>query len=137
MLASRFTQCSIFRRCLLLIRLTVPIMGQGAGIAAVRNDKSRRPNWEVEMQAKKGSRLLSRRYAFATMAGGGSLMAAPAIVRAPTPLAGTIVQQRGLVYLPPDMMVTRRGLPPEGTQLRLRQDEATPRAFSGAAAVTD
>jgi hypothetical protein len=40
------------------------------------------------------------------MAGGVSLVAAPAIVAAQTPLKVSFVQQRGLLYLPVDMMVT-------------------------------
>ena len=89
------------------------------------------------MPAKKGSRLLSRRHAFATMAGGVSLMAAPAIVRAQTPLAVTIVQQRGLMYLPVDMMVTGGVLQQEATKLGLGKVEASARALSGPAAITD
>ncbi|MGA8902921.1 hypothetical protein [Bradyrhizobium sp.] len=49
---------------------------------------------------------MSRRSAFTTMAGGVSLVAAPAIVAAQTPLKVSFVQQRGLLYLPVDMMVT-------------------------------
>jgi sulfonate transport system substrate-binding protein len=89
------------------------------------------------MPAKTASRLLSRRHAFATMAGGVSLMAAPAIVRAQTPLAVTIVQQRGLMYLPVDMMVTGGVLQQEATKLGLGKVEATARALSGPAAITD
>ena len=40
------------------------------------------------------------------MAGGASFMAAPAIAGAQTPLKVSFVQQRGLLYLPVDMMVT-------------------------------
>lgn len=40
------------------------------------------------------------------MAGGVSLVAAPAIVAVQTPLKVSFVQQRGLLYLPVDMMVT-------------------------------
>ena len=58
------------------------------------------------MPQSKGDRLLSRRAAVATLAGGASLLGAPAIVAAQTPLPVTIVQQRGLMYLPVDMMVT-------------------------------
>jgi hypothetical protein len=38
------------------------------------------------------------------MAGGASFMAAPAIVAAQTPLKVSFVQQRGLLYLPVDMI---------------------------------
>jgi sulfonate transport system substrate-binding protein len=89
------------------------------------------------MPAKTASRLLSRRHAIATMAGGVSLMAAPAIVRAQTPLAVTIVQQRGLMYLPVDMMVSGGVLQQEATKLGLGKVEASARALSGPAAITD
>jgi hypothetical protein len=58
------------------------------------------------MPAKKRDRLMSRRHAIATMAGGASFIAAPAIVGAQTPLKISFVQQRSLLYLPVDMMVT-------------------------------
>ena len=58
------------------------------------------------MRESRGDRRLSRRNALATMAGGVSLVAAPAIVAAQTPLTVSFVQQRGLLYLPVDMMVT-------------------------------
>ena len=89
------------------------------------------------MPQSKGDRLLSRRRAVATMAGGISLMAAPAIVAAQTPLAVIIVQQRGLMYLPVDMMVTGGVLQQEATKLGLGKVEATARALSGPAAITD
>ena len=89
------------------------------------------------MPQSKGDRLLSRRRAVATMAGGVSLMAAPAIVAAQTPLAVTIVQQRGLMYLPVDMMVTGGVLQQEAAKLGLGKVEATARALSGPAAITD
>ena len=38
------------------------------------------------MRKRRGGRLLSRRSAVATMAGGASLLAAPTIIRAQTPL---------------------------------------------------
>jgi NitT/TauT family transport system substrate-binding protein len=89
------------------------------------------------MPQSKGDRLLSRRRAVATMAGGISLMAAPAIVAAQTPLAVTIVQQRGLMYLPVDMMVTGGVLQQEATKLGLGKVEAIARALSGPAGITD
>ena len=89
------------------------------------------------MPQSKGDRLLSRRRAVATMAGGISLMAVPAIVAAQTPLAVTIVQQRGLMYLPVDMMVTGGVLQQEATKLGLGKVEATARALSGPSAITD
>jgi sulfonate transport system substrate-binding protein len=89
------------------------------------------------MPQSKGDRLLSRRRAVATMAGGIGLMAAPAIVAAQTPLAVIIVQQRGLMYLPVDMMVTGGVLQQEATKLGLGKVEATARALSGPSAITD
>ena len=89
------------------------------------------------MPENMGDRLLSRRAAVTTLAGGASLLAAPAIVRAETPLAVTIVQQRGLMYLPVDMMVTGGVLQQEATKLGLGKVEATARALSGPAAITD
>src|SRR3977135_3730436 len=89
------------------------------------------------MPAKKGQRLLSRRHAFATMAGGARLMSAPGIATAQTPLAVSFVQQRGLLYLPVDMMVTGGVLQQEATKLGLGKIEATARTLSGPAAITD
>jgi NitT/TauT family transport system substrate-binding protein len=89
------------------------------------------------MPENMGDRLLSRRAAVATLAGGASLLAAPAIVAAQTPLAVSIVQQRGLMYLPVDMMVTGGVLQQEATKLGLGKVEATARALSGPAAITD
>jgi NitT/TauT family transport system substrate-binding protein len=87
--------------------------------------------------AEKGDRLLSRRHAFATMAGGVSFIVAPAIVAAQTPLTVSFVQQRGLLYLPVDMMVTGGVLQQEATRLGLGKVEATARTLSGPAPVTD
>ena len=89
------------------------------------------------MPENMGDRLLSRRAAVTTLAGGASLLAEPAIVAAETPLAVTIVQQRGLMYLPVDMMVTGGVLQQEATKLGLGKVEATARALSGPAAITD
>ena len=89
------------------------------------------------MPAKQGNRLLSRRHAFATMAGGASLAAAPAFVAAQAPLTVNFVQQRGLLYLPIDMMVTGGVLQQEATRLGLGKVEATARTLSGPAPVID
>src|SRR5579871_1520478 len=86
---------------------------------------------------RQGGRRLSRRHAIVTIAGGVGLVAAPAIVRAQTPLSVTIVQQRGLMYLPVDMMVTGGVLQEEATKLGLGKVEATARALSGPAPITD
>jgi len=89
------------------------------------------------MPAKKRDRLMSRRHAIATMAGGASLIAAPAIVGAQTPLKVSFVQQRGLLYLPVDMMVTGGVLQQEATKLGLGKVEATAQTLSGPAAIID
>jgi NitT/TauT family transport system substrate-binding protein len=89
------------------------------------------------MPANKGERRISRRHAIAAMAGGASLMASPAIVRAQTPLTVSFVQQRGLLYLPVDMMVSGGVLQQEATKLGLGKVEATARTLSGPAAITD
>ena len=85
----------------------------------------------------KGDRRLNRRHAIVTMVGGVSFVAAPAIVRAQAPLTVSFVQQRGLMYLPVDMMVTGGVLQQEATKLGLGKVEATARALSGPAAITD
>ena len=89
------------------------------------------------MLESKGDRRLSRRRAIAAMAGGVSLVSAPAIVAAETPLSVSLVQQRGLLYLPVDMMVTGGVLQQEATKLGLGKVEASARTLSGPAAVTD
>jgi NitT/TauT family transport system substrate-binding protein len=89
------------------------------------------------MPTKTGDRLVSRRHAIATMAGGASFMAAPAIVAAQTPLKVSFVQQRGLLYLPIDMMVTGGVLQQEATRLGLGKVEATATTLSGPAPVID
>jgi NitT/TauT family transport system substrate-binding protein len=89
------------------------------------------------MPAKKGDRHISRRRAIATMAGGVSVIAAPAIVAAQTPLTVSFVQQRGLLYLPVDMMVTGGVLQEEATKLGLGKVEASARTLSGPAPVID
>jgi NitT/TauT family transport system substrate-binding protein len=89
------------------------------------------------MPESRGDRLLTRRRAVAAMAGGASLVASPAIVGAQTPLTVSFVQQRGLLYLPVDMMVTGGILQQEATKLGLGKVEASARTLSGPAAVTD
>jgi NitT/TauT family transport system substrate-binding protein len=89
------------------------------------------------MPANKGDRHVSRRQAIATMAGGIGVVAAPAIVAAQTPLTVSFVQQRGLLYLPVDMMVTGGILQQEATKLGLGKVEASARTLSGPAPVID
>jgi len=81
--------------------------------------------------------LVSRRQAVTTMAGGISLLAAPAIVRAQAPLKVTFVQQRGLLYTPVDIMVTGGVLQQEATKLGLGKVETTATALSGPGPVLD
>jgi NitT/TauT family transport system substrate-binding protein len=82
-------------------------------------------------------RPISRRQAVATVAGGVSLLAAPAIVRAQAPLKVTFVQQRGLLYTPVDIMVTGGVLQQEATKLGLGKIETTATALSGPGPVLD
>lgn len=80
---------------------------------------------------------LNRRQALATVAGGASLLAAPAIVRAAEPLKVHFVQQRGLLYLPVDMMVSGGVLQREADKLGLGKIEASATALSGPGPVID
>src|SRR5215467_2076309 len=79
----------------------------------------------------------SRREAVATLAGGATLLAAPAIVRAQEPLQVRFVQQRGLLYLPVDEMVTGGILQQEATKLGLGKVNATATTLSGPGPVID
>jgi NitT/TauT family transport system substrate-binding protein len=79
----------------------------------------------------------SRREAVAALAGGATLLAAPAIVRAQTPLQVKFAQQRGLLYLPIDEMVTGGILQQEATKLGLGKVEATAATLSGPGPVVD
>jgi len=89
------------------------------------------------MPAKTRDRPISRRHAIATLAGGVSCMAAPAIVAAQTALQVRFVQQRGLLYLPVDMMVSGGVLQQEATKLGLGKVDATATTLSGPAPVID
>src|ERR1700761_1055212 len=89
------------------------------------------------MPVNRRDRLISRRHAIATMAGGASLIAAPAIVGAQTPLKVSFVQQRGLLYLPVDMMVSGGVLQKEATRLGLGTVDATATTLSGPGPVVD
>ena len=80
---------------------------------------------------------VTRRQAFATVAIGVGLMAKPAILRAQTPLTVNFVQQRGLLYLPVDEMVSGGILQQEATKLGLGKVEATVSTLSGPAPVMD
>jgi NitT/TauT family transport system substrate-binding protein len=65
------------------------------------------------------------------------LLAAPSIACAQAPLTVKFVQQRGLLYLPIDEMVTGGILQQEATKLGLGKVEATAQTLSGPAPVTD
>ena len=82
-------------------------------------------------------RHVSRRAAMATIAGGVSALASPAIVRAQTPLSVTFVQQRGLLYLPVDMMVSGGVLQKEADKLGLGKIDASVTTLSGPGPVID
>src|SRR6185503_12305356 len=82
-------------------------------------------------------KLINRRQAVATMAGGIGLIAAPAIVRAQAPLTVKFVQQRGLLYLPVDEMVTGGILQKEAEKLGLGKVAATAQTLSGPGPVLD
>ncbi len=89
------------------------------------------------MPGRKTIRPVTRRQAIATVAGGMGLLAAPSIVGAQAPLTVKFVQQRGLLYLPIDEMVTGGILQQEATKLGLGKVEATAQTLSGPAPVTD
>ena len=89
------------------------------------------------MPGRKTIRPVTRRQAIATVAGGMGLLAAPSIVGAQAPLMVKFVQQRGLLYLPIDEMVTGGILQQEATKLGLGKVEATAQTLSGPAPVID
>jgi len=94
-------------------------------------------NREGTMPGRKTIRPVTRRQAIATVAGGMGLLAAPSIVGAQAPLMVKFVQQRGLLYLPIDEMVTGGILQQEATKLGLGKVEATAQTLSGPAPVID
>lgn len=71
------------------------------------------------------------------LVGGMGLLAAPTVGRAQAPIKVTFVQQRGLLYLPVDLMVTGGILQQEATKLGLGKIEATATALSGPGPVLD
>jgi NitT/TauT family transport system substrate-binding protein len=86
---------------------------------------------------KKTIQPVTRRQAIATVAGGVSLLATPSVLRAQTPLTVKFVQQRGLLYLPVDMMVSGEILQKEATKMGLGTIDATVTTLSGPGPVTD
>jgi NitT/TauT family transport system substrate-binding protein len=89
------------------------------------------------MAGKETRGLVNRRQAFGTVAGGVSLLAAPSVVRGAEPLKVTFAQQRGLLYLPVDEMVSGGILQKEADKLGLGKVEATATALSGPGPVLD
>jgi NitT/TauT family transport system substrate-binding protein len=83
------------------------------------------------------SKLINRRDAVVAMTAGAGLLAAPAIVRAQAPLQVKFAQQRGLLYLPVDEMVTGGILQQEATKLGLGKVDATAATLSGPGPVVD
>jgi NitT/TauT family transport system substrate-binding protein len=82
-------------------------------------------------------RPLSRRQALATVAGGAGLMAAPSIVSAQAPLTVKFAQQRGLLYIPVDLMVSGGILQQEATKLGLGKIETSATSLSGPGPILD
>jgi NitT/TauT family transport system substrate-binding protein len=80
---------------------------------------------------------VSRRSMMVTIAGGLTAIAAPAVVRAQSALSVKFVQQRGLLYLPIDMMVTGGVLQKEADKLGLGKVEASVTTLSGPGPVID
>ena len=89
------------------------------------------------MSGKNTLSPVTRRQAVATVAVGVGLMAMPVIVRAQAPLTVKFVQQRGLLNLPVDAMVSGGILQQEATKLGLGKVEATVNTLSGPAPVID
>ncbi len=89
------------------------------------------------MSRKNATGLLTRRNAMTAMAGGIGMLAVPSVARAQAPLTVTFVQQRGLLYLPVDMMVSGGILQQEAAKLGLGKVEATVKTLSGPAPIID
>ncbi len=89
------------------------------------------------MPTRASNRLLSRREAVAALASSASVLAAPAFVRAQTPLKVVFAQQRGLLYLPVDMMVSGGVLQQEADKLGLGRIDASALTVNGPGPVVD
>src|SRR5665213_3194223 len=91
------------------------------------------------MAAKKTTSFgpVSRRQAIATVAGGVSLLATPAVLRAQAPLTVKFVQQRGLLYIPVDVMVSGGVLQKEADKMGLGKIDASATTLSGPGPVID
>ena len=89
------------------------------------------------MSGKNTLRPVIRRQVVAMLAGGVGLLAAPAFLRAQTSLTVNFVQQRGLLYLPVDEMISGGILQQEATKLGLGRVNTTVKTLSGPAPVID
>jgi NitT/TauT family transport system substrate-binding protein len=108
------------------------LVGAGAG-----GSMHSRKSGDETMPERNTDGLLSRRRACAALAGGASLLAVPAIGRAQAPLKVSFAQQRGLLYLPVDLMVSGGILQQEASKLGLGKIEASATALSGPGPVLD
>jgi NitT/TauT family transport system substrate-binding protein len=87
------------------------------------------------MPARSGIGCINRRQALAAVASG--ILARPATLKAQVPLKLGFVEQRGLLYLPIDLMVSGGILQNEASKLGLGPIEATATALSGPGPVLD
>jgi NitT/TauT family transport system substrate-binding protein len=87
----------------------------------------------TETMSARTARPITRRTAIATIAA----VAAPQVVRAQAPLSVKFVQQRGLLYLPIDMMVSGGVLQSEADKLGLGKIDASVATLSGPGPVID
>ena len=87
------------------------------------------------MPVKSRIGCINRRQALAAVASG--LLAGPATLKAQVPLKLGFVEQRGLLYLPIDLMVSGGILQKEASKLGLGPIEATATALSGPGPVLD
>jgi len=81
--------------------------------------------------------IFNRRQAVATIAGGVGMLAAPSILRADAPLTVKFAQQRGLLYLPVDEMVSGGVLQKTADKMGLGKIDASVASLSGPAPVVD
>jgi NitT/TauT family transport system substrate-binding protein len=80
---------------------------------------------------------VSRRQALRGLVAGGAALAAPGLTKAEAPLTVRFVEQRGLLYIPVDLMVSGGILQQEASKLGLGKIEATATALSGPGPVLD
>ncbi len=98
---------------------------------------TRMRSWMASERKRTTPAAPNRRQALGLLAVGTSLLAAPAVLRAQAPLTVRFVQQRGLLYIPVDIMVSGGVLQAEATRLGLGKVEATTVSLSGPGAITD